>query len=261
MRYYENKKVLITGASSGIGAAFSRQLAKKGAQLIVTARREDRLRQLADELQMDRNTKVMVIPCDLSDPAGPKTLFRRLMENNIEVDILINNAGFGYNGPFEEEEAEVYDKMMQVNMSALVGLTRLLLPDMLARKTGGILNVASMAGFLPIPYFSVYSATKQFVINFSWSLWRELRGTGVHVCVLCPGPVDTGFQQVAGISKKKVAFRSLQSPESVARKGLMGLSKNKGMQLSRPLLRILYLMSKYLPLKFGLMVGRIAMKK
>ncbi len=261
MKYYKNRTVLVSGASSGIGAAFCHKLASYGAVLVVTARRRDRLEDLAEQLRAEYDCGVTVISCDLSDPSGPRLLVQALQKKGIEIDILINNAGFGFNGGFLDGAPEMYQQMMQVNTASLVLLTRLLLPGMVRRGRGGILNVSSMAGFLPIPYFGVYSATKQFVINISWSLWKELQGTGVHVSALCPGPVDTAFMEVAGVDRKKAAFRGLQSPEKVVLRGLQGLSDNAPLKLSRSLLRIPYLLSRWLPVRLGLVVGELAMKK
>ncbi len=261
MQYYHNKTILITGASSGIGIAFCRQLASYGADLVITARRRDRLESLAQELHSQYDCRVMIITADLSDLNGPEFLFREIEKSELRIDILINNAGFGYNGAFVNGNFEMYEQMMQLNMNTLVKLTRLFVPRMIEQGHGGVLNISSMAGFLPIPFFSVYSATKQFVINFSWSLWNELKGTGVNVSVLCPGPVDTDFINVANVDKRKVAFRGLQSPESTASKGLSGLAKNVPMKLSRSLLRIPYLFSRWVPVRLGLLIGRLAMNK
>ncbi len=261
MQYYYGKTVLVSGASSGIGIAFCKELASYGANLVLTARREDRLDSLARQLRTSHECEVTVIPCDLSDPSGPAALVQGIHERAIEVDILINNAGFGFNGGFLQGSPEKYQQMMQVNMASLVMLTRLLLPDMIRRGSGGILNVSSMAGFLPIPYFGVYSATKQFVINISWSLWKELQGTGIHVSALCPGPVDTEFMNVARVDRKKAAFRGMQTPEAVASRGLRGLAENAPLKVSRSFLRIAYLLSKWAPVRLGLIIGELAMKK
>jgi len=261
MQYYYKKTVLVSGASSGIGIAFCKELASSGASLVLTARREDRLEALARQLRASHDCDVTVIPCDLSDPEGAGSLVRAIRDKGIAVDILINNAGFGFNGTFLDGSPEKYQQMMQVNMASLVMLTRLLLPDMIRRGNGGVLNVSSMAGFLPIPYFAVYSATKQFVINISWSLWKELQGTGVHVSALCPGPVDTEFMDVARVDRKKAAFRGMQNPESVAFRGLRGLAENAPLKVSRSFLRIAYLLSKWVPVRLGLMIGGLAMKK
>ncbi|MBP3192800.1 SDR family NAD(P)-dependent oxidoreductase [Natronogracilivirga saccharolytica] len=261
MEYYKNKTVLVTGASSGIGISFSRLLASYGADLVITARRKDRLEKLADEISREFKSDVTIIACDLSEPESAAKLVEDIGKKGLQIDILVNNAGFGFNGLFMDGSVEMYEQMMQLNMNTLVSLTRLLLPDMIRRGEGGVLNVSSMAGFLPIPYFSVYSATKQFVINFSRSLRRELRSTGVHVSVLCPGPVRTEFMSRAGVDRRKTAFRLPQNPEEVALKGLRGLVRNRSLQLSRSFLRIPYLLSKWLPVRLGLVIGEVAMKK
>ncbi len=261
MQYYHNKTILVTGASSGIGIAFCRQVASYGADLVITARRKDRLDALAKELRSQYDCEVSVIPADLSDPDGPASLIREVEKKNHHIDVLVNNAGFGYNGAFIDGDFEMYQHMMQVNVHSLILLTRLLVPGMVGRGQGGVLNVASMAGFLPVPYFSVYSATKQFVINFSWSLWKELEDTGVHISSLCPGPVNTQFFDVAGADIRKAAFRGLQSPEAVALKGLTGLAENIPMKFSRSLLRISYLLSKWVPVRVGMLIGGMVMRK
>ena len=261
MQFYHKKTILVTGASSGIGIAFCRKLASFGAELVITARRKDRLDSLSRELQAQFGCRVTVITADLSDPEGPESLFMEIENEGLYIDVLINNAGFGYNGAFVDGAYEMYEQMMQVNLNSLVKLTRLFIPRMIEQGHGGVLNVSSMAGFLPIPFFSAYSATKQFVINFSWSLWSELKGTGVRVSVLCPGPVDTEFFDVAGVDKTKAAFRGVQSPEPVAARGLAGLAENTPLKLSRSLLRIPYLLSKWVPVRLGLLVGRMAMRK
>jgi uncharacterized protein len=189
---------LITGASAGIGREFVRQLAGRARSLILVARREQRLNELRGELkQQQRNLIVHVRETDLSDLAQLKELVAWLEREKIDVDLLINNAGLGDSGPFATSDPPRNEQMMLVNMIALTSLTRYMLPQMLARKSGGVLNVSSSAGFLPIPEFAVYAATKAYVTSFSEALRAELRGTGVSVCAVCPGPVHTEFQEVA----------------------------------------------------------------
>lgn len=188
---------LITGASSGIGREFSRQLAGRAHSLILVARREQRLNELRDELTQHYPTLVVHIrKIDLADLAQLEALIAWLEREKISVDLLINNAGLGDSGPFATSDLIHNEQMMLVNMVALTSLTRGLLPGMIARKRGAILNVSSSAGFLPIPGFAVYAATKAYVTSFSEALRAELRGTGVSVCTLCPGPVHTEFQEV-----------------------------------------------------------------
>ncbi|SRR5712691_11310890 len=189
---------LITGASAGLGREFARQLAGRARSLILVARREERLNELRDELkQRDPNLNVRVRKTDLADLRQVDELVAWLENEEIDVDLLINNAGLGDVGPFATSDPARNDQMTLVNMVALTALTRKLLPKMIAKKRGAILNVSSSAGFLPIPGFAVYAATKAYVTSFSEALRAELRGTGIAVSVLCPGPVHTEFQETA----------------------------------------------------------------
>ena len=189
---------LITGASAGIGREFGRQLAGRARSLILVARREQRLNELRDELtQHHPNLRVHIRETDLAKLPQIEELKAWLEREKIDVDLLVNNAGLGDSGPFATSDPTRNEQMTVVNTIALTSLTRRLLPQMIARKRGGILNVSSSAGFLPIPKFAVYAATKAYVTSFSEALRAELRGTGVSVCVLCPGPVRTEFQEVA----------------------------------------------------------------
>jgi short-subunit dehydrogenase len=189
---------LITGASAGIGREFARQLAGRAKSLILIARREQRLNELRDELnQQYPNVAVYVRKTDLADLAQLNGLLAWLDHERIDVDLLINNAGLGDSGAFATSDPVRNEQMTFVNIVALTTLTHHLLPRMLGRRHGGILNVSSSAGFLPIPDFAVYAATKAYVTSFSEALRAELRGTGVSVCALCPGPVHTEFQELA----------------------------------------------------------------
>src|SRR6266568_2084922 len=189
---------LIMGASSGIGREFARQLAKRARTIVLLARRSERLADLRDELlNRNPNLDVHVRVVDLADRAQIEFLIDSLAHDQIDVDLLINNAGLGDSGPFAASDSVRNEQMLLVNVAALTSLTRRLLPQMVARRRGGILNVSSSAGFLPIPNFAVYAATKAYVASFSEALRAELRGTGVSVCALCPGPVHTEFQEVA----------------------------------------------------------------
>ena len=189
---------LITGASAGIGREFARQLASRAKSLIVIARREQRLNELRTELEQQYpNIAVFLRKTDLADPVQLNELLAWLDRERIDVDLLINNAGLGDSGSFATSDPIRNEQMTLVNIVALTRLTRHLLPRMIARQRGGILNVSSSAGFLPIPDFAIYAATKAYVTSFSEALRAELRGTGVSVCALCPGPVHTEFQEVA----------------------------------------------------------------
>jgi short-subunit dehydrogenase len=189
---------LITGASAGIGREFARQLAGRGRSLILVARREQRLHEMRDDLVLRHpNLTVHVHKTDLANLSELEDLIAWLEGEKIDVDLLINNAGLGDLGPFATSDPMRNEQIMVVNMVALTSITRLLLPQMIARKRGAILNVSSSAGFLPIPGFAVYAATKAYVTSFSEALRAELSGKGVSVCALCPGPVHTEFQEAA----------------------------------------------------------------
>src|SRR5256714_5991547 len=189
---------LITGASAGIGREFARQLAFRAQTLVLAARREQRLNALRDELRhRNPNLNVHMRVVDLCDKAQIDELVRWLEQNKINIDLLINNAGLGDYGSFVTSDPERDDRILQVNIVALTLLTRRLLPQMISRKRGAILNVSSTAGFLPIPGMAVYAASKAYVNSFSEALRAELRETGVSVIALCPGPVHTEFGEVA----------------------------------------------------------------
>jgi short-subunit dehydrogenase len=240
---------LVTGASAGIGREFARQLAGRALSLILVARREQKLTELRDELrQQYPNLTVHIRRTDLADLAQLKELMACLDSEKIEVDLLINNAGLGDLGPFATSDPIRNEQIMFLNMMALTSLTRHLLPQMIARKRGGILNVSSSAGFLPIPTFAIYAATKAYVTSFSEALRAELRGTGVSVCALCPGPVHTEFQEVAkrsgGQRDDGPEFVHV-SVEQVVRDALTGL------EADRPLV------IPGLPMKIGMFLVRI----
>ena len=189
---------LITGASAGIGREFARQLARRARSLILVARREQKMNELRDELrQAHPNLIVHIRETDLADPGQLKELMAWLDREKIDVDVLINNAGLGDLGSFVTSDSTRNEQMLLVNIVALTSLTRHLLTQMIARRRGGILNVSSSAGFLPIPGFAVYAASKAYVTSFSEALRAELRGRGVSICALCPGPVHTEFQEIA----------------------------------------------------------------
>src|SRR6266699_2208278 len=222
---------LITGASAGIGREFARQLAGRARSLILVARREERLNQLRDELRQQHPIlTVHIRKADVADLAQLKELEGWFEHEKIDVDLLVNNAGLGDSGPFATSDSRRNEQMMLVNMVALTSLTRHLLPQMIDRKRGGILNVSSSAGFLPIPGFAVYAATKAYVTSFSEALHAEVRGTGVTVCALCPGPVRTEFQEVAkrpeGPVENAPEF-AVVTVEQVVRDALRALESNR----------------------------------
>jgi uncharacterized protein len=213
---------LVTGASSGIGEQFARSLAARGHDLALVARRADRLERLAAELP----TEAHVIPCDLAADAA--SLPDRIAELGLQVELLVNNAGFGTSGPFLEQDPDRVAEQVQVNCEAIVTLTRAFLPGMVERRRGGIINVASSAGLQPIPYEAVYAATKAFVISFTDALYMELRGSGVRVLAVNPGPVPTGFQAAAGYDPGRVGVVPGEIPaEQVVREALAAYDRGR----------------------------------
>jgi short-subunit dehydrogenase len=192
---------LVTGASSGIGLDLSRLLARDGARLVMSAGNEERLRRAAGWVRQELpNADVIVVPADLGRAGAATTLYARAVDEAGPIDFLINNAGLGSAGPFAETDLPAALNIMQVNVTSLVELTQPCLKGMLSRRRGRILNVASMAGFVPGPLMAIYYASKAFVLSFSEALAEEVRDTGVTVTALCPGPTTTGFQKRAGLS-------------------------------------------------------------
>jgi short-subunit dehydrogenase len=210
MKSFSNSTVLITGASAGLGAEFARQLAPEAKTLILTARRAERLDALKKELiAQNSELEVYIVVADLSQPEGVDELLLYLTKNILSVDFLVNNAGFGDVGTFETSDWSKIRSMLRVNIEALTALTHALLPGMLARKNGAILNVASTAGMLPLPTLGVYAATKAYVCSFSEALRAEVKNRGVTVTALCPGPVETEFNSVAS---RPNSSRSMRPP-------------------------------------------------
>ncbi len=219
----ERKTALITGASSGIGAELARIHAAAGGDLVLVARRQDRLEALKTEFE---SRTVHIIIKDLADPNAPQQLYDEVKARNIRVDYLINNAGFGYRGLFHQQDWSRNAQMIQVNIVALTALTRLFVPDMIARGGGRILNVASLAGFVAGPLHAVYFATKAFVLSFSESIANELQGTGVTVTALCPGPTRTefvGYADMEGVP----GFKRAAPARKVAQAGYDAMLQGK----------------------------------
>jgi uncharacterized protein len=192
------KWALVTGASSGLGVDISREIATRGYNLILVARREDRLRSVAEELRERFSIEVAVEVCDLAQPDAARGLYQRIINAGRVVDVLVNNAGFAAHGSFLEQELDRLDAMLQVNVRSLLELTHLFGQEMAVRGGGWILQVASVVGLVPTPSHSVYSGTKAFVVHFSSSVSWELQDRGVRICALCPGVTYTEFFDVAG---------------------------------------------------------------
>lgn len=212
--------VLVTGASSGIGQALARCFAGDGSDCILLARSEGALHDLAESLEATFGVRTHVLPADLSEPDAADQIQGELDERGLSVDVLVNNAGFGARGAFADLDRGRQMDMIRVNVSALTDLSRLLLPDMLERDRGGILNVASTAAFQPGPNMSVYYATKAYVLSFSEGLSEELSDTGIPVTCLAPGPTRTGFIDEASMDETRLFdLGVMMSPENVAEVG------------------------------------------
>ena len=215
---------LITGASSGIGEDLTRLFAADGHNLVLVARSAERLHALAGELRDRQHIDASVIVADLSEPASPDRIARELAERGQQIDVLVNNAGFGQYGMLAKVDPVDLGRLLQVNVSALTLLTRLLLPAMLSRRAGRVLNVASTAAFQPGPLMAPYYASKAYVLSLSEALAEETRGTGVTVTCLCPGPTTTRFQARAGMEKSKLfKMLSTMSSAEVALAGYRGV--------------------------------------
>ena len=219
-------RALVTGASSGIGAEYARALRARGERLVLVARREERLATLARELGGDE--WATVVPTDLAAPEAATRLRERVEAKGLAVDTLVNNAGLGHTAPFEQQPLEVLRAMIGVNVSALVELTHAFLPAMRERGRGRIVNVASNAAFQPVPFLTVYAATKAFVLSFTEGLAEELRGSGILVQGLCPGLTQTEFLDVAGTHRGlKVTRTPMTTPSEVVEASLRGLDRGR----------------------------------
>jgi uncharacterized protein len=217
---------LITGASAGIGLALARQMAPDF-DLILTARNQGRLEQIARDLQQQHGNLVHVIAADLVRPEAPDEILAEIGRRGLRVDALINNAGFGSYGLFADNVLQDELGMIQVNITALTHLTKLVLPQMLARKSGRIMNVASTAGFQPGPLMAVYYATKAYVISFSEAIANELQGTGITVTCLCPGATESEFAKRADMEKSRLFKMGQMKSEDVARAGYHAMMRGK----------------------------------
>lgn len=228
-RTWAGKWALVTGASAGIGAALARELALDGSKLVLTARREDRLKELARSLTVTYKVETEVFPADLAESTAPEKIFAFTKEKQIEVDVLINNAGFGKYGEFPSVDKQRLLDMVQVNCAAVVHLTHLFLPGMVARRRGDILILASTAAFQAVPYISTYAATKAFDLLFAEGLAEEMQPYGVRVCALCPGSTESEFHVVSGQERFK---RRAETAEKVAHTGLKALAAGKSYVIS-----------------------------
>jgi len=228
----ENKTALITGASGGIGFELAKLFARDKYNLVLVARSKEKLQQRADELRKLGSPFVTVHWFDLAELDAPDKLFQRTERGNIQVDILINNAGYGVRGAFAKTNLDDELEMMQLNMIALTHLTKLYLPQMIKRGHGRIMQVASTAAFQPGPFMAVYYASKAFVLSFSEALYEELQGTGVTVTALCPGATETDFAKRAKMSNSKLFLKGAMDAKTVAEEGYQGLMDGKAVVIT-----------------------------
>jgi short-subunit dehydrogenase len=242
------ESVLITGASSGIGAELAQFAAAQGHDLVLVARSRGELETLAQELTERHGNTVRVIPRDLSEPGAAQAIFDELQHAGLAVDILINNAGFGLYGAFCRSDMRNVTDLLHVNLIALTQLTRLLLPQMVARGRGRVLNVASIAAFQPGPLMAAYYASKAYVLSFSEAVANELKGSGVTMTVLCPGPTRTEFGQRAGLNLSRLSrWVPVSDAQSVARAGFEAMKRGKTLVIPGLLNRLVAFGTRFAP--------------
>ena len=236
---------LITGASSGIGAAFARKFAALGRNVFLVARSEDKLITLCNELGRVSGVRAQYFALDLTEPDAPARLFEETQKRELEIDMLINNAGFGSMGYFDKLDPEREVEMIDLNVRALVDLTHRFLIPMRKRNQGTIINVASTAGFQSVPFMTTYAATKAFVLSFSEALSEENRPFGVRVMALCPGVTETNFFEAAQMGRPPM--RGVQTAEEVVDTALRGLRRRKGVIVSGWLNRVMVVAERFVP--------------
>ena len=254
---FNNKIALVTGASSGIGEWFARHLAHQGADLILVARRQDRLEALKQEFE-NHGARVWIFALDLAQPGAAQRLWELTEEQGLPVDILINNAGFGQHGEFLDVDLDRHRNVLQLNINALTELTWLFAHDMKQRGAGQILLVASIAAYMPVPEFSTYAASKSFVLSFGQSLHNELRPYGVDVTVLSPGGVATEFMDVAGQKIDDWRTIAIMKPETVAADALKALSRGRRVIIPGWLYKVSMTSLRLIPNALQMMIGRMA---
>lgn len=247
---------IITGASFGIGREFARICARRGYDLLLTARSQQQLELLAGEIRTQTNRTVGILPKDLAQPAAPREIFEDIRGLNLQPEILINNAGFGLVGRFWELDEVQQMEMIQLNVTALSHLTRLFLPGFVERRRGRILNVASTAAFQPGPLMSVYYATKAYVVSFSEAIHNEARDYGVSVTCLCPGPTRTEFQDRAGASKTKLFSSRAMEAREVAEIGFAAMEAGKPLAIAGRMNALMAFLTRFAPIQFTARMAR-----
>lgn len=237
-----NSWAVVTGASGGLGEAYARELARQGSDVVLVARSLEPMERLAAELTAQYGVEAMVLPCDLSDPSGRATLVGTL--DTLDIHTLVNNAGFGTMGMLGELDRTRITNEVELNVVALTELTHAVVPTMVARGRGAIINVASMAAFQPIPQMATYAATKSYVLSFTSALWGELGGTGVRAVCICPGPTDTSFFDNAGNGD---VMKQRRRPDQVVASTFAALRAGKPYVVDGPLNKVIAQVSKFIP--------------
>jgi uncharacterized protein len=232
MTPWTGKWAVVTGASAGIGKALAEELARGGTHLLLTARRRERLEEVAQKLTAANKIQARIFVSDLAKADAPEKIFQFTKAEGIEIELLVNNAGFGAYGEFHTLELSRLLEMVQVNCSAVVHLTRLFLPEMAARRHGDVLILASTASFQSVAYISTYAATKAFDLLYAEGLAEEMKPYGVRVCALCPGSTESEFAEVAGQAHLAASMRSRETAEKVARTGLRALAAGRSYVIS-----------------------------
>ncbi len=256
-----NRTALITGASEGIGLELARIMSSKGWNLILTARREKLLNELAEDLKLHGKIQVDVIPCDLGVQSGPTNLYKEILKRGLSIDALINNAGFGKVGDFKSGDLSRIEEMIQLNITSMTILTHLFIQDMSRKNKGRVMNVGSVAGFMSMPYITVYAATKAFVLSFSEGLARELEGSGITVTCLTPGPTKTGFGREAGYKHPNNRRVYSHDAAGVAKIGYEGMMKGKFLVIPGGKEKLIAALPRLLPRKLITAIAGKSMSK
>lgn len=255
---FQGTTALVTGASSGMGEEFARQLAARGCHLVLVARSEGKMHALADELRRAHGLNIVVIAADLSDPNQVENVCLQLATQGLCIDHLINNAGFGTAGALLSRPAQSQQQMLQLNALAPLLLAQRLLPGMIERRGGGVLNMASVAAFFPIPFMATYAASKAFLLSHTQALAEELRGSGVRAMALCPGPVSTGFQKRAGYELGPLERLAELSSEQVVKRALAAYQRRSLICVPGVLNKIEAWLPRLIPYRWaGAVVGAI----
>jgi short-subunit dehydrogenase len=244
-----NLTCLVTGASSGIGAEIARGLARRGLGVTLAARREERLQELAEELAAEHNVRAETISCDVSDIDSRKQMTAEIADRGLTVEVLVNNAGYGSGGPFVELDGDKEAEMIRTNVESVVALTHAYLPDMVDRGRGAILNLASLIAFQPVPFQATYGASKAAILAFSEAVHEELRGTGVTITAICPGPVRTEFGEAGGFggADDKIPSFAWLEADKVAEDAIDGLAKGERVVVPGALNQIAAFGGHYMP--------------